>query len=92
MTKLLSILRLRRKWRARPHLYGVQAEMFAKLEQLARDPRAASKSAVLGESLTRLAALRCRARAVMEILALGLEPGPESSVSKLLIMDTVWGP
>ncbi len=64
-----------------------QAELLQKLELLCQAPRAAENTGVLGESLTRLLALRCRSREVMEILARGEQPGPESSVSKVLVID-----
>ncbi|MCP4903994.1 MAG: hypothetical protein GY910_03355 [bacterium] len=64
-----------------------QSEMLARLEKLARRPSALEHRARLGEALMKLIALRCRAREVMEILARGEEPGPESSVSKVLAID-----
>jgi len=64
-----------------------QAELLQKIELLSQAPRAAENTGVLGESLTRLLALRCRSREVMEILARGEQPGPESSVSKVLVID-----
>ena len=65
-----------------------QSEMLPRLEALARSPRGAERTHLLGEALMRLIALRCRAREVMEILARGEEPGPESSVSKVLAIDS----
>ncbi len=64
-----------------------QCEILPRLEWLAGQPGAEAHTGILGESLVRLIALRCRARAVMEILAQGEEPGPESSVSKVLAID-----
>lgn len=64
-----------------------QCEMLPRLERLAATPGAEVHVGRLGASLTRLIALRCRARDVMEILAAGREPGPESSVSKVLAID-----
>ncbi len=64
-----------------------QSEMLARIEILARRPDAYDHRARLGEALIKLIALRCRAREVMEILARGDEPGPESSVSKVLAID-----
>jgi alkylation response protein AidB-like acyl-CoA dehydrogenase len=64
-----------------------QCELLPKLERLAATPGAEQHAEELGESLTRLLALRCRSRAVMEILARGDEPGPESSVTKVLVID-----
>ncbi len=64
-----------------------QCELLPKLERLVATPGAADHAVALGESLTRLLALRCRSRAVMEILARGEEPGPESSVTKVLVID-----
>jgi alkylation response protein AidB-like acyl-CoA dehydrogenase len=64
-----------------------QCELLPKLERLAATPGAEEHAEALGESLTRLLALRCRSRAVMEILARGDEPGPESSVTKVLVID-----
>jgi alkylation response protein AidB-like acyl-CoA dehydrogenase len=63
-------------------------ENLPKLERLARAPRAAEHTGALGESLSRILGLRCRARAVVEILARGEAPGPESSVTKVLTSDT----
>lgn len=65
-----------------------QCEIFPKLEWLSQTPRAAEHADGLGESLMRLVALRCRSREVMETLARGEEPGPESSVTKVLAIDT----
>jgi alkylation response protein AidB-like acyl-CoA dehydrogenase len=65
-----------------------QSEMLPKLERLSQKPRAAEYAGMLGESLTRLLALRCRSREVLEILHRGEEPGPESSVSKVLVIDS----
>ena len=64
-----------------------QCEMLPRLELLAQTPGAGEHAGLLGESLMRLVALRCRSREVMEILAAGKEPGPESSVSKVLSID-----
>jgi alkylation response protein AidB-like acyl-CoA dehydrogenase len=64
-----------------------QSEMLPRLEKLAALPQANRHTTRLGESLMKLIALRCRAREVMEILASGEAPGPESSVSKVLAID-----
>jgi len=64
-----------------------QCEILPRLEWLARHTKDPAHAGLLGENLVRLVALRCRARAVMEILARGEEPGPESSVSKVLAID-----
>ena len=64
-----------------------QSELLAQLGKLGQTPNASDHLARLGESHMRLIALRCRAREVMEILARGEEPGPESSVSKVLAID-----
>jgi alkylation response protein AidB-like acyl-CoA dehydrogenase len=65
-----------------------QSEMLPKLERLSQKPNAAEHAGAVGESLTRLLALRCRSREVLEILHRGEEPGPESSVSKVLVIDS----
>ncbi len=65
-----------------------QCELLPRLEELSRAPAAAESAEILGELLTRLLALRSRSRAVIEILAGGEEPGPESSVSKVMVIDT----
>ena len=65
-----------------------QCEILPRLEELAATPHASEHADRIGESLMRLIALRCRSREVMEILAAGREPGPESSVSKVLAIDT----
>lgn len=64
-----------------------QCEILPRLEALAALDGADQHLDRLGGSLLRLIALRCRAREVMEILANGDEPGPESSVSKVLAID-----
>lgn len=64
-----------------------QCEMLPRLEALSRVEGAARHVDRLGGSLMRLIALRSRSRDVMEILAQGREPGPESSVSKVLAID-----
>jgi alkylation response protein AidB-like acyl-CoA dehydrogenase len=64
-----------------------QCELLAKLERLASTPGADDHAIEIGESLTRLLALRCRSRAVIETLARGEAPGPESSVTKVLVID-----
>jgi alkylation response protein AidB-like acyl-CoA dehydrogenase len=64
-----------------------QSEMLPKLERVSQSPSAVGTEERLGESLTRLLALRCRSREVLEILGRGEEPGPESSVSKVLVID-----
>ena len=64
-----------------------QSELLPRLEALAREPGASEHAGILGDSLIRLIALRCRTRKVMEIIASGLAPGPESSVSKVLVID-----
>ena len=63
-------------------------EMMPPIERVARGPGAAGHASELGESLLRLMALRCVSRRVMEILARGEAPGPESSVSKVMLVDT----
>lgn len=63
------------------------AHLFGRLEALARFPAAAEYPRGLGEMLVRLLSLRCRSREVMEILARGEQPGPESSVSKVMVID-----
>jgi len=64
-----------------------QCEILPRLEWLARRTKDPAHADLLGENLVRMIALRCRARAVMEILAQGEEPGPESSVTKVLAID-----
>ncbi|MCE2392515.1 MAG: acyl-CoA dehydrogenase family protein [Proteobacteria bacterium] len=64
------------------------SETLPQIEKIARAPGAADHAGELGESLLRLMALRCVSRRVMEILARGEAPGPESSVSKVLLVDT----
>ncbi len=64
-----------------------QAHLLGRLEALARFPAAAEHPRALGENLVRLLSLRCRSREVMEILARGEQPGPETSVSKVLVID-----
>ena len=64
-----------------------QAHLLPVLARLAEQPAAAGGEQALGGALVRLLAVRCRAREVLEILARGEQPGPESSVSKILIMD-----
>lgn len=61
--------------------------LLERLERLARMPGAAAHPRALGEVLVHLLALRCRSREVMEIIAAGGKPGPESSVSKVLVID-----
>jgi alkylation response protein AidB-like acyl-CoA dehydrogenase len=65
-----------------------QCEMLPRLEQLSQHPGADQKTHLLGDSLIRLLTLRCRSRAVVEILGRGEAPGPESSVTKVLAIDT----
>jgi len=65
-----------------------QTEMLPRLEKLAQHPGAAEHAHLLGDALIRLLTLRCRSRAVVEILARGEAPGPESSVTKVLAIDT----
>ncbi|MEE2663779.1 MAG: acyl-CoA dehydrogenase family protein [Myxococcota bacterium] len=65
-----------------------QCEMLPRLERLAGTPGAEAHAGVLGGSLVDLLALRARSRAVLEIIADGGAPGPESSVSKVLVIDT----
>ncbi|MBW2242555.1 MAG: acyl-CoA dehydrogenase family protein [Deltaproteobacteria bacterium] len=64
-----------------------QAHLLPVLERLATHPGAAGRERELGSALVGLLAVRCRAREVLEILARGEQPGPESSVAKVLIMD-----
>lgn len=64
-----------------------QAHLLTRLEHLARTPGASENPRALGEALVHLLALRCRSREVLEILADGRQPGPESSVSKVLVID-----
>jgi len=64
-----------------------QAQLVKRLELLARMPGASESPRALGEALVHLLALRCRSREVLEILADGRQPGPESSVSKVLVID-----
>jgi alkylation response protein AidB-like acyl-CoA dehydrogenase len=64
-----------------------QTEMLPKLEQLSQRPGAIDHASAIGDSLIRLLALRCRSRAVLEILERGEAPGPESSVTKVLAID-----
>lgn len=61
--------------------------LLERLERLAGMPGAGAHERALGEVLVHLLALRCRSREVMEILAAGEKPGPESSVSKVLVID-----
>ncbi len=63
------------------------AHLLGRLEALARFPAAAEHPRALGEMLVRLLSLRCRSREVMEILERGEQPGPETSVSKVLVID-----
>jgi len=65
-----------------------QCEMLPRLERLAATPGAETHAGVIGGSLVDLLALRARSRAVLEIIADGGAPGPESSVSKVLVIDT----
>jgi alkylation response protein AidB-like acyl-CoA dehydrogenase len=65
-----------------------QTEMLQKMERLSQAPGAADETEMLGDSLSRLLALRCRSREVLEILGRGEQPGPESSVTKVLVIDT----
>jgi alkylation response protein AidB-like acyl-CoA dehydrogenase len=65
-----------------------QAELLPRLEQLAKRPGASQHENLIGDALIRLLTLRCRSRAVNEILARGEAPGPESSVTKVLAIDT----
>ncbi|MCH2170208.1 acyl-CoA dehydrogenase family protein [Myxococcota bacterium] len=65
-----------------------QCEILPRLERLAATPNASEHTELLGDCLVRLLALRCRSRAVMEILARGEAPGPESSVTKVMVIDT----
>lgn len=65
-----------------------QTEMLPRLEQLSQHPAAALHANLIGDALIRLLTLRCRSRAVVEILARGEAPGPESSVTKVLAIDT----
>ena len=64
-----------------------QAEMLPRLEILAQRPAARENLSAIGDSLLRMLSLRCRSRAVVEILAAGEAPGPESSVTKVLAID-----
>jgi alkylation response protein AidB-like acyl-CoA dehydrogenase len=64
-----------------------QCEMLPRLEILAGSPGAADHTAALGDSLIDLLVLRARSRPVLEILARGDAPGPESSVTKVLVID-----
>ena len=61
--------------------------LLERLEHLAGMPGAADHPRALGEILAHLLSLRCRSREVMEILADGGTPGPESSVTKVLVID-----
>lgn len=65
-----------------------QSEILPRLEKLAATANASEHTELLGDCLVRLLALRCRSRAVMEILARGEAPGPESSVTKVMVIDT----
>ena len=65
-----------------------QSEMLPKLEWLARRPGAEQYRHLIGDALIRLLALRCRSRAVVEILGRGGAPGPESSVTKVMAIET----
>ena len=65
-----------------------QTEMLPRLEQLSQRPGAAQHANGIGDALIRLLTLRCRSRAVIEILARGEAPGPESSVTKSLAIET----
>ncbi len=62
-------------------------EIFVKLERIAAQA-GAEHDGRLGESLARLLAVRCRTRPVLEKLARGEAPGPESSVTKAGLIDT----
>lgn len=68
-----------------------QAHLLPVLERLAAHPGAEGWERELGLALVQLLAVRCRAREVLEILARGDQPGPESSVAKVLIMDAEQG-
>jgi len=63
-----------------------QAELLPVLERLSHDARAGDHARAIGESLTRLLALRCRSREVLEVLARDEQPGPASSVTKVLVI------
>jgi len=65
-----------------------QTEMLPRLEKLSQHPGASDHANLIGDALIRLLTLRCRSRAVVEILARGDAPGPESSVTKVLAIDT----
>ena len=64
-----------------------QCEILPRLEAVAMTQGADQHLDRIGGSLLRLISLRSRAREVMEILANGDDPGPESSVSKVLAID-----
>ncbi len=64
-----------------------QAHLLPVLARLSAHRDAESFTRELGACLVSLVAVRCRAREVLEILAQDGQPGPESSVSKVLIMD-----
>jgi len=65
-----------------------QCEMLPTLERLSQKPGAEAAVAGLGDALIRMITLRARSRSVVEILAAGEAPGPESSVTKSLVIDT----
>lgn len=65
-----------------------QSEMLPRLELLSQRPGATEHVNPIGDSMLRMLALRCRSRSVVEILAAGNAPGPESSVTKVLAIDT----
>lgn len=65
-----------------------QTEMLPRLEQLSQLPGAETRRDRIGDVLLRLLRLRCRARAVVDILGRGEAPGPLSSVTKVLAIDS----
>ena len=62
-------------------------EIFVKLEKIAQHA-APEQDGLLGDSIAGLQAVRCRTRPVLELLARGESPGPESSVTKASLIDT----
>jgi len=62
------------------------SEVFVKLERIAREA-SPEHDRMLGESLASLQDVRCPTRPVLEMLARGEAPGPESSVAKAGLID-----